>query len=64
MRDLVPTLRLTPKRLKEGEYTQKGRWGGGKYNIFVRDAAIDLFHKHGGFDGLEMRLSRYQKVKN
>ena len=61
MGELVTTLRLTPKKLKRGEYTQKRRWGGGCYNIFARDACIRLFHAEGSFDGIEKRLARYQR---
>jgi hypothetical protein len=36
MCDLVTALRLSPAKLKEGDYTQKRRWNGGKYNIFEK----------------------------
>ena len=63
MRDLVTALRLSPAKLKKGNYTRKRRWGGGCYNIFERDVAIHLFRKNGGFGGLETRLVRYNKVR-
>ena len=61
MCDLVTALRLSPAKIKQGEYTRKRRHGGGFYNIFSHSSAVQLFRANGGFAGLEVRIQKYQK---
>ena len=58
MCDLQASLYMSAAKVKTVPYTKKHRYPGGKYNIFVHDSAVQLFHKYGGMDGFEKRINR------